>query len=91
MDKERLEQELKEIIVEKTGYPAEVLENHLELEADLGIDSLKQMNILAELFQHLGVKTDEMLEDEIHQILDSTTTIENMVDYCFQFYEELKN
>ena len=38
-----------EVVAEKTGYPAEMLEPTMALEADLGIDSIKRVEILAAL------------------------------------------
>jgi len=38
---------LREIIASKTGYPAEMLELDMELDADLGIDSIKRVEIFA--------------------------------------------
>ncbi|MEO6420603.1 MAG: acyltransferase domain-containing protein, partial [Polyangiaceae bacterium] len=35
------------IVSEKTGYPSEMLGGHMELEADLGIDSIKRVEILS--------------------------------------------
>ena len=35
------------IVAEKTGYPQEMLGVHMELEADLGIDSIKRVEILS--------------------------------------------
>ena len=35
------------IVAEKTGYPREMLGAHMELEADLGIDSIKRVEILS--------------------------------------------
>jgi acyl transferase domain-containing protein/acyl carrier protein len=35
------------IVAEKTGYPVEMLSPEMELEADLGIDSIKRVEILA--------------------------------------------
>jgi acyl carrier protein len=35
------------IVAEKTGYPQEMLGAHMELEADLGIDSIKRVEILS--------------------------------------------
>ena len=35
------------IVAEKTGYPKEMLGAHMELEADLGIDSIKRVEILS--------------------------------------------
>ncbi|HYI83690.1 MAG TPA: acyltransferase domain-containing protein, partial [Acetobacteraceae bacterium] len=37
------------IIAEKTGYPVEALASEMDLEADLGIDSIKRVEILAAL------------------------------------------
>jgi acyl transferase domain-containing protein/acyl carrier protein/NADP-dependent 3-hydroxy acid dehydrogenase YdfG len=38
---------LLDVVSEKTGYPAEMLGLHMELEADLGIDSIKRVEILS--------------------------------------------
>jgi hypothetical protein len=35
------------IVAEKTGYPQEMLGVQMELEADLGIDSIKRVEILS--------------------------------------------
>ena len=43
---EELTATLLEIVAEKTGYPAEMLESNMDLEADLGIDSIKRVEIL---------------------------------------------
>ena len=42
-----LEALLMSVVAEKTGYPAEMLAAHMDLEADLGIDSIKRVEILA--------------------------------------------
>ena len=36
-----------EVVTEKTGYPSEMLELDMSLDADLGIDSIKRVEILA--------------------------------------------
>jgi len=41
------------IIGEKTGYPAEMLELGMDMEADLGIDSIKRVEIMWSLQEHL--------------------------------------
>ncbi|WP_170319212.1 phosphopantetheine-binding protein, partial [Gordonia amarae] len=38
-----------EIVSEKTGYPADMLGLDMEMEAELGIDSIKQVEILSAL------------------------------------------
>ena len=42
------------IISVKTGYPVDMLDAHQDLEADLGIDSIKRLEILGELNRQLG-------------------------------------
>jgi acyl transferase domain-containing protein len=44
---------LLEVIAEKTGYPAEMLELDMALDADLGIDSIKRVEILSALQERL--------------------------------------
>ena len=38
---------LLEVVSEKTGYPVEMLELDMQLDADLGIDSIKRVEILS--------------------------------------------
>jgi acyl transferase domain-containing protein/NAD(P)-dependent dehydrogenase (short-subunit alcohol dehydrogenase family)/acyl carrier protein len=44
---------LLEVVSEKTGYPVEVLELDMGLDADLGIDSIKRVEILSSLRENL--------------------------------------
>src|SRR6185437_15233135 len=41
------------IVSEKTGYPAEMLDAGMQLDADLGIDSIKRVEILSALQERL--------------------------------------
>jgi acyl carrier protein len=43
---EGITQDFLKVVSEKTGYPVEMLELDMELEADLGIDSIKRVEIL---------------------------------------------
>src|SRR5205085_2641727 len=40
---------LLEIVADKTGYPVEMLESGMDIEADLGIDSIKRVQIMGAL------------------------------------------
>ncbi len=53
------------LLAEKTGYPAEVFEDHLDLETDLGIDSIKQVELLAKVreFYQLPLEENFQLRD----------------------------
>ena len=46
---EELTRSMLEIVADKTGYPAEMLELEMDMEADLGIDSIKRVEILGAL------------------------------------------
>ena len=47
MDMAELQSLLLKVVAEKTGYPVEMLEMDMELEAGLGIDSIKRVQILS--------------------------------------------
>lgn len=48
-----LQAALIEVIVDKTGYPAEMLNMEMAIEADLGIDSIKRVEILSALSEKI--------------------------------------
>src|SRR6185436_4259959 len=47
---------------EKTGYPVEMLDLDLDLEADLGIDTVKQAEMFAAIRQEYSIPRDENLK-----------------------------
>jgi acyl transferase domain-containing protein len=49
----RVQDVLLDVVAEKTGYPTEMLEPGMELDADLGIDSIKRVEILSALQERL--------------------------------------
>ena len=51
--------DLLSVISEKTGYPVEELETDYELEADLGIDTVKQAEIFGQVREQYGLAPDE--------------------------------
>ena len=46
---EAMQTQLLEVVSDKTGYPVEMLELDMDTEADLGIDSLKRVEIVGAL------------------------------------------
>lgn len=46
IDIDNLKETLLEVVSDKTGYPPEMLELDMDMEADLGIDSIKRVEIL---------------------------------------------
>ena len=63
--KDEVTREVLAIVSEKTGYPAEMLELDLDLEADLGIDTVKQAELFATLREqfHIPKREDLRLVD----------------------------
>jgi acyl transferase domain-containing protein/NAD(P)-dependent dehydrogenase (short-subunit alcohol dehydrogenase family)/acyl carrier protein len=47
------------LVAEKTGYPKEMLDLSLDLEADLGIDTVKQAEMFAAIRESYGIQRDD--------------------------------
>ncbi|MDP6107195.1 MAG: beta-ketoacyl synthase N-terminal-like domain-containing protein, partial [Candidatus Brocadiia bacterium] len=50
-----LERQVIELVSRRTGYPPEIIDLDLDVEAELGLDSIKQVEIVRELESTLGV------------------------------------
>jgi acyl transferase domain-containing protein/NAD(P)-dependent dehydrogenase (short-subunit alcohol dehydrogenase family) len=55
-------QKVLEIVAEKTGYPKDMLDLDLDLEADLGIDTVKQAEMFAAVRAAYNIPRDENLK-----------------------------
>ncbi|MGD8268510.1 MAG: SDR family NAD(P)-dependent oxidoreductase, partial [Desulfobacterales bacterium] len=66
---------VKAIVAEQTGYTADMLEDELDLEADLGIDTVKQVEIFGKVSAHFGLDVPEDLK------LNDLNTIAKIGDY----------
>src|SRR4029453_3934521 len=47
------------LVCEKTGYPKDMLALDLDLEADLGVDTVKQAELFASVREEWGIPRDE--------------------------------
>ena len=79
MTRESLEQALLSHISARTGYPQDILKVDQDLEADLGIDSIKRVEILEALRGDLGIIGPAVMDR-----LMSLQTIQEMVDFLVQ-------
>ena len=50
------------LVVEKTGYPKDMLDLDLDLEADLGVDTVKQAEMFAAIREIYNIPRDENLQ-----------------------------
>ncbi len=64
-----------DMVAEMTGYPVDMLEADLDMEADLGIDTVKQVELFAAIREHYGLERDEGVN------LSEFNTLRSIGDY----------
>ena len=69
---------LLKIVSDKTGYPSDMLDLESDMEADLSIDSIKRMEIIAALKTQLG--THHSNEEDITERLASVKTLQGLIN-----------
>ncbi len=69
---------IKDVIAEQTGYTPDMLEDDLDLEADLGIDTVKQVEIFGKIASTFGFAVPDDLK------LRDLNTIDRLGDYIHQ-------
>src|SRR5699024_5104933 len=67
---------LVQLVSERTGYPTEMLDPALDLEADLGIDSIKRVEIIGSFQQQTGIQLGAQVEN-----LAARKTLAEMVEF----------
>jgi acyl transferase domain-containing protein len=65
-----------EVVADKTGYPVEMLDLSMALEADLGIDSIKRVEILSAVQERIPA-----LPDVETATMATLVTLQEIVDY----------
>jgi len=78
-DRDPLQPVICQVVADKTGYPVEAIGSNLDLEADLGIDSIKRVEILSALRE---VRPD--LDTIPPEMLGTLRTIDSIVDWYQQ-------
>jgi len=58
MTLDKVNEVMMEVVAEATGYPVEMLNSEMNLEADLGIDSIKRVEILSAFQEKLSTKME---------------------------------
>ncbi len=66
---------IRDIIAKQTGYTEDMLDADLDLEADLGIDTVKQVEVFGEISAHFKLPVPEDLK------LSDLNTIARLADY----------
>src|SRR5436305_1663276 len=72
------------LIAEKTGYPPEMLDLDLDLEADLGVDTVKQAEVFAAIREVYSIPRDENLK------LRDFPTLAHTIQFVYDRRPDLK-
>ena len=78
LDEDAVRGEILTMIADKTGYPKEMLELDLDMEADLGIDTVKQAELFAAIREHYSIARKENLS------LKDYPTIRHCIKYVME-------
>ena len=62
LDEATVTKEIVKMVAEKTGYPEDMLDVDLDMEADLGIDTVKQAELFAAMREHYGIAQQEGIQ-----------------------------
>nr|WP_193195918.1 type I polyketide synthase [Nostoc sp. MG11] len=90
VDQATLSQTLLNIISDKTGYPVEMLEMDMDMEADLGIDSIKRVEILGAL-QEIYPDLPKGNVEELGELRTIGQVVEYLQSRTPSFSLEVKN
>jgi acyl transferase domain-containing protein/NAD(P)H-dependent flavin oxidoreductase YrpB (nitropropane dioxygenase family)/NAD(P)-dependent dehydrogenase (short-subunit alcohol dehydrogenase family) len=73
---------VRSVVSERTGYPVDMLEADLDLEADLSIDSIKRTELIGLLTDRLGLAgAGSALDESVMEELARLRTLRGIVDW----------
>ncbi|MCB2212987.1 SDR family NAD(P)-dependent oxidoreductase [bacterium] len=79
MNKDEIAAQLVALVAERTGYPEDMLDLNADMEADLGIDSIKRVEVLGSLQKTFPEDKADSLQAEL-EALTRVKTMAEMVD-----------
>ena len=72
------------LVAEKTGYPIDMLDLDLDLEADLGVDTVKQAEVMATIREAYGIARDDKIK------LRDFPTLAHVIRFVYEKRPELR-
>ncbi len=81
LDRDTLLARLLDLVSERTGYPKEALSIDLDLEADLGVDSIKRVEVLGALAEGIEAGADGRQPNLEMEKLSVIKTLRGIADY----------
>ncbi|MGO3807286.1 MAG: SDR family NAD(P)-dependent oxidoreductase, partial [Sphingobacterium sp.] len=83
--RKEIEKAILDVVSEKTGYPLEMLGMDLDLEADLSIDSIKRIEIIAALRAKIGLAADLENAEDLTEKLAAIKTLNGLAVWAHEF------
>lgn len=80
IDREELTKNLVQIVSERTGYPQDMIDLDLDLDAELGIDSIKWVEILGKLQQSYLNLSEQQAQAAMEE-LSEIATLRGVIDW----------
>ncbi|MEW5801870.1 MAG: SDR family oxidoreductase [bacterium] len=80
LNEEKIRDVLLNIVSERTGYPHEMLDLNLNMEADLGIDSIKRVEILGSFQREFSASMGQSMEQDMES-LSGAKTLQEIIDW----------
>ena len=87
LDRDALLARLLDLVSDRTGYPKEALSIDLDLEADLGVDSIKRVEILGALAETLETGAEGQQPNLEMEKLSTIKTLRGIADYVTEALE----
>jgi acyl transferase domain-containing protein/NAD(P)H-dependent flavin oxidoreductase YrpB (nitropropane dioxygenase family)/NAD(P)-dependent dehydrogenase (short-subunit alcohol dehydrogenase family)/acyl carrier protein len=84
LDRDTLLARLLDLVSERTGYPKEALSIDLDLEADLGVDSIKRVEVLGALAESIEAQADGQQPNLEMEKLSVIKTLRGIADYVME-------
>ena len=84
LDRDTLLARLLDLVSERTGYPKEALSIDLDLEADLGVDSIKRVEVLGALAESIEASADGAQPNLEMEKLSVIKTLRGIADYVME-------
>ena len=81
LDRDSMLAKLLDLVSDRTGYPKEALSIDLDLEADLGVDSIKRVEILGSLAETIEAGSDGKQPNLEMEKLSVIKTLRGIADY----------
>ncbi len=88
LDRETLLARLLDLVSDRTGYPKEALSIDLDLEADLGVDSIKRVEVLGALAESIEASADGQQPNLEMEKLSVIKTLRGIADYVMEALDE---